>query len=86
MQSIRHKRTITYPRSVGNVAVAEESLGVLQIPTTNTHSPVRVVEQRGTEDELEALAPTIGIINWVRLSLTLGSLIVLIIYWICVSV
>jgi hypothetical protein len=80
MQSTRHKRTITSPRSVGNVAFTEESLGVLQIPTTKTHSPVRVVGQRSMEDELEALVPTIRIINGIRLSITLLSLLIVIIY------
>ena len=73
-----------YPQSVGNVALAEESLGVHQkTPKAKTRSPqVRLAPDRTEEEsEVEALAPTIGMINGIRLSLTLWSLIVIIIYW-----
>ena len=72
-----------FPQSVGNVALADESLGLLQTPKTKTRSPqVRLAPDRTEEEsEVEALAPTIGMINGIRLSLTLWSLIVIIIYW-----
>jgi hypothetical protein len=64
-----------YPQSWGNVALANESLGVLQKPTAKTHSPRLSVVQDITEDEVDTLALTTGMINGIRLSLTLWSLI-----------
>ena len=60
------------PQSWGNLALADESLGVLQTPKAKTRSPRLSVVPDTTEEEVDALAPTTGII---RLSLTLGSLI-----------
>ena len=64
-----------YPQSWGNLALANESLGVLQTPTAKTRSPRLSVVQDITEDEVDTLALTTGIINGIRLSLTLWSLI-----------
>ena len=79
--------TRPYSQSVGNVALADENLGVHQTSKAKTRSPqLRLVQDRTEEEsEIEALAPTIGMINGIRLSLTLWSLIVVIIYWIYVS-
>lgn len=75
------RRLEQYPQSVGNVALAKESLGLLQTPKAKTRSPqVRLVQDMMEESGVEALAPTIGMMNGIRLSLTLWSLIV-IIYW-----
>ena len=75
-----------YPQSEGNVAAADERLGVLHAPKAKPRAPqLRVVRDRTEEDEREALAPTIGILNGIRLSLTLWGLIILVIYWIRVS-
>ena len=70
-----------YPQSWGNLALADESLGVLQTPKAKTRSPQLSLVPDITEEEveIEALAPTMGIINGIRLSLTLWSLIGLII-------
>jgi len=77
------RRLEQYPQSVGNVALAKESLGLLQTPKAKTRSPqVRLVQDMIEEESgVEALAPTIGMMNGIRLSLTLWSLIVIIIYW-----
>lgn len=74
MQTKGQRETRQYPRSVGNVALADESLGVLQKPTAKTRSPRLSVVPDITE-EVDALAPTTGMINGIRLSLTLWSLI-----------
>ena len=68
-----------YPHSWGNLALADESLAVLQTPKAKTRSPRLSVVQDMTEEEVDTLAPTTGIINGIRLSLTLWSLILLII-------
>jgi hypothetical protein len=70
-----------YPQSWGNLALADESLAVLQKPKAKILSPRLSGAQDITEEEVEidALAPTMGIINGIRLSLTLWSLIGLII-------
>jgi hypothetical protein len=70
-----------YPHSWGNLALANEYLAVLQTPKAKTRSPRLSVVQDMTEEEVEfdALAPTTGIVNGIRLSLTLWSLIGLII-------
>ena len=66
-----------YPQSLGNLALSDESLAVLQIPKAKIRSPrLSLVRDIAKEEaEIEALAPTTGIINGVRLSLTLWSLI-----------
>ena len=78
-QTTAQRETRQYPQSWGNLALADESLAVLQTPKAKTRSPQLSLVQDITEEEVEALAPTMGIINGVRLSLTLWSLIGLII-------
>jgi hypothetical protein len=79
MQTKGQRETRQYPHSWGNLALADERLGVLQIPKAKTRSPRLSVVQDITEEEVDTLAPTTGIINGIRLSLTLWSLIILII-------
>jgi hypothetical protein len=81
MQTKGKRETRQYPQSWGNLALADESLAVLQTPKAKTRSPQLSLVQDITEEEveIEALAPTMGIINGIRLSLTLWSLIGLII-------
>ena len=64
-----------HPQSRGNLALADESLSTLQNPQAKTRSPRHDI----TEEEVDALAPTKGFINGIRLSLTLWSLIAAII-------
>jgi hypothetical protein len=66
-----------YPQSWGNLALSDEGLAVLQIPKAKIRSPRLSVVRDIAKDEaeIEALAPTTGIINGVRLSLTLWSFI-----------
>ena len=75
MQTKGQRETRQYPQSCGNLALADESLGVLQIPKAKTRSPRLSVVQDITEEEVDALALTTGIINGIRLSLVLWSLI-----------
>jgi hypothetical protein len=63
------------PQSRGNLALADESLGVLQPAKAKTHSPRLSVVPDITEEEVDALADTTGILNGIRLSITLWSLI-----------
>jgi len=79
MQTKEKREPRQYPHSWGNIAIADESLGVLQTPKAKTRSPRLSLVQDMTEEEVDALAPTTGIVNGIRLSLTLWSLIVLII-------
>ena len=76
MQAKDQRETRQFPQSWGNLALANESLGVLQKPKAKTRSPqLRLVQERTEEErEIEALAPTMGMINGIRLSLTLGSI------------
>ena len=80
-QTTAQRETRQYPQSWGNLALADESLAVLQTPKAKTRSPQLSLVPDITEEEveIEALAPTMGIINGIRLSLTLWSLIGLII-------
>jgi hypothetical protein len=78
-QTKGQRDTRQYPHSCGNLAIADESLGVLQTPKAKPRSPRLSMVQDMTEEEVDALAPTTGIVNGIRLSLTLWSLIVLII-------
>jgi hypothetical protein len=78
-QTKGQRDTRQYPHSWGNLALADESLAILQTPKAKTRSPRLSVVQDMTEEEVDTLAPTTGIINGIRLSLTLWSLIVLII-------
>ena len=76
MQTKGQRETRQYPQSWGNLALADESLGVLQTPKAKTRFPrLSVVPDITEEDEVDALAPTTGILNGIRLSLTLWSLI-----------
>ena len=76
-----HREPRQYPHSWGNLALANQCLAVLQTPKAKTRSPRLSVVQDMMEDEgeFDALAPTTGIVNRIRLSLTLWSLIGLII-------
>ena len=64
-----------YPHSWGNLALANESLVVLQPPKAKTRSPQLSMVRDIAEEEVEALALTTGMINGIRLSLMLWSLI-----------
>jgi hypothetical protein len=75
MRTKGQRETRQYPQSWGNLALADESLGVLQTPKAKTRSPRLSVVHDLTEEEVDALAATTGIINGIRLSLTLWSLI-----------
>jgi len=77
MQTKKQLETRQYPQSWGNLALADESLDLLQMPKAKTRSPRLSVVQDITEEEveIEALALTTGMINGVRLSLMLWSLI-----------
>jgi hypothetical protein len=77
MQTTGQRETRQYPQSWGNLALADESLGVLQPPTAKTRSPrLSMVQDMAEEEvEIEALALTTGMINGIRLSLMLWSLI-----------
>lgn len=74
MQTKGQRETRQYSQSWGNLALADESLNVLQKPNAKTSSPRLSVVQDITE-EVDALALTTGIINGIRLSLVLWSLI-----------
>jgi hypothetical protein len=79
MQTKEQREPRQYPQSWGNLALANESLGVLQPPKAKTRSPrlsmVQDIAEEEVEIEIEALALTTGMINGVRLSLMLWSLI-----------
>jgi hypothetical protein len=83
MQTKGKRETRQYPQSWGNLALADESLGVLHKPNTNPCFPRLSLVQDMTEEEVEddALAPATGILNGIRLSITLWSVIALIILW-----
>jgi hypothetical protein len=75
MQTTGQWETRQYPQSWGNLALADASLVVLQPPTAKTRSPRLSMVQDMAEEEVEALALTTGMINGIRLSLMLWSLI-----------
>ncbi len=77
MQMTGQRETRGYPQSRGNLALTGESLGVLQTPKAKPCFPRLMVVPTITDEEVEteALAPTIGILNGIRLSLTLWSII-----------
>jgi hypothetical protein len=75
MQTTGQWETRQYPQSRGNLALANESLVVLQPPKAKTRSPRLSMVQDIAEQEVEALALTTGMINGIRLSLMLWSLI-----------
>src|SRR5207253_10386891 len=75
MQAKGQRETRQYLQSRGNLALADESLGVLQKPKAKTRSPrLSMVPDITEELEVDALTPTTGILNGIRLSLTLWSL------------
>jgi len=74
MQTTAQRETRQYPQSWGHLALADESLGVLQKPKAKTRSP-RLSVVLDIAEEVDALALTTGIINGIRLSLMLWSLI-----------
>ena len=80
-QTTAQRESRPSPQSWGNLAFADESLGVHQAPKAETRALRLSVVQDSTaeEAEVDALAPTMGIINGIRLALTLWSLIGLII-------
>ena len=82
MPTTRTWGTQKYPRAEGNVALADERLGVFQAPKAKPRAPqLRLVRAMTEEEgEREALAPAIGMMNGIRLALTLWSLIGLIIF------
>ena len=75
MQTKGQRETRQYPHSWGNLALADESLAVRRPPKAKTRSARLNVVQDMTEEEVDALAPTTGIVNGIRLSLMLWSLI-----------
>lgn len=80
IQTKGQRDTRQYAHSWGNLALAHERLAVLQTPKAKTRSPrLRVVQDIAAAEEVDALAPTTGIVNGMCLSLTLWSLIGLII-------
>jgi hypothetical protein len=74
MQTTGPWETRQYPQSWGNLALANESLG-LQPPEAKTRSPRLSRVQDIAEEQGDALALTTGMINGIRLSLMLWSLI-----------
>jgi len=74
-QTTAQRETRQYPQSWGNLALADESLGDLQKHKAKTCAPRLSVVQDITEEEIDALAATTGIIHGIRLSLALWSLI-----------
>ncbi len=85
MQTNGQREPRQYPQSWGNLALADKSLGVLQPPKAKTRSPrLSMVRDIAEEEvEIEALALTTGMINGIRLSLTLWGLIGLILLLMC---
>ena len=67
--------TRQYPQSWGNLALADESLDARQKHEAKTCAPRLSVVHDITEEEVDALAATTGIIHGIRLSLALWSLI-----------
>lgn len=82
MQTKRKRETVTYPQSAGNLALADESLGVLQTLKAKTLSSVPNMVRNSTEEtsEADALAPATGIIVGVGLSVILWCLIIFVMY------
>jgi hypothetical protein len=75
MQTTGPWETRQYPQSWGNLALADESLGVLQPSKAKTRSPRLSRVQDIAEEEGDAPALTTGMINGICLSLMLWSLI-----------
>jgi len=84
MPTTRKRAARQYPQSEGNVALADESLGLFQQPKAKALSPVLGVAQ-GMTEEHPAVSPCFPvriIIAVVGLSLMLWCLIVLVMDWI----
>jgi hypothetical protein len=84
MPTKQARRTQTYPQSVGNVALADDSLGLLQESTAGTRPRLQAVGQATIEEvaNSDALAPAIGMTVGLVLSIMLWGLIILALYWI----
>ena len=74
MHTNGQRETRQYPQSVGNLALADQSLGPFQTPRAKTRTP-RFSLVPDITGEVDALAPATGILNGIRLSLTLWSLL-----------
>jgi len=74
MHANGQRKTRQYPQSVGNLALADESLGAFHTPRAKTRTP-RFSLVPDITGEVDALAPATGILNGIRLSLTLWSLL-----------
>ena len=87
MQAKGKREIMTYPQSAGHLALADESLAVLQPPKAKTRSQVQSVRQDNTEEPSDAyaLAPATGMIVDIGLSTMLWCLIILTMYWIHVQ-
>ncbi len=79
MTSSHYQKIREHPQSRGNTALVDESLSAPLRPLTKTCQPQLRMVKTGLQDVLEndALAPFTGIVNGIRLSLTLWSLIAL---------
>jgi hypothetical protein len=75
------------PKSEESSALADESLNVLQKPKDKTRAPVlrRVQDLTEEHSEVDALSPAKGIIRAIGLSVILWGLIILVTYWIRLS-
>ena len=84
MHTTRKRETTTYPRSEGNVAVADESPGVPQQPKAKTLFLVPAVVYDSTEkaSDADGLASGTGNTFGIGLSIVLWCLIILVMYWI----
>jgi len=87
MPTTRKQAARQYPQSEGNLALADESLGLFQQPKAKTLSPVLGVTQGMTEEypAIGAVSPVKGIIAIVGLSIMLWCLTILAMYWIWLS-
>ena len=87
MQAKGKRGIMRYPQSAGNLALADESLGVLQQSTAEPRSQVWRVGQDKTEEASDAyaLVPPTGMIVEIGLSTMLWCLIILTMYWIHVQ-
>ena len=87
IQTKGQRETPQCPQSGGNLALADESLGVLQQSTAEPCSQVRSVGQDNTEEASDAyaLVPATGMIVEIGLSTMLWCLIILTMYWIHVQ-
>ena len=87
MQTKRKQKTMMYSKSEESLALADESSNLLQIPKDKTLSPVprRVPAITEEHPEVDVLSPAKGIIRAIGLSVMLWGLIILVIYWIHLS-